>query len=320
MMPLQNTAQTCLSHETQPRSLQQAMQTIQARICAQGDLPNAHVQQQLKIVDALAAFGLGRFLITHRGLNGYWTRYMAGLDPHFGLSTGVNPEGKPLSELEQWMLSRSRPAYVLPTRMREVQNILQNMLQDDMVLASVPCGAMDDLLRLDFSTYHNVHLVGIDVDPHSLQLAERNAKERGLSSKVELIERDAWSLEAHERFDALVCHGLTAYEPNLKRVQVLYEGFYRALKPGGIFLTHLSTLPPKEDPQSSWNIDAINMKDIAHDEIIFRYVLNLKPWHNRRTQQQIKELLHNAGFANIRIKLDKRGICPAVIAKKSDPL
>ncbi|MEM7495739.1 MAG: class I SAM-dependent methyltransferase [Myxococcota bacterium] len=339
-----------LSHDEHPVALEQAVRDIRDRIHAEGDQPGATVARQLRVVDDLLRFGLGRYLLVHQGYNGYWTRYIAGLQPGCGLAAGVNDEGNPLSDLEQWILQHSPGAYIVRERMRTAQAILQPLLRDGVVFASLPCGAMDDLLGLrpfapkgsggietfrgahgvaskrgaasgDSETfredaYPNARLVGIDVDPDALRLAEQNARERGLARYTEFVQADAWHLGITDRFDAMVCHGLLSYVRDLQRVRELYARFHRALKPGGILITCFVPPSPTENPNSPWNVARIGQENLQRYDLVYRHVLRPKWGGNHRTQQQVTGVLRGAGFAKVQLRPDDWGLCITAVATK----
>ena len=298
-----------LSHEHAPKDFKDVLDEVRQRIRREAKT-SQDTTKNLALVDELAAFPLGRFLLTHRGANGYWTRYMANMDPQYNLTTGINPEGKPFSKLERWLLTRSRGAYALPRRMHEAQGVLQPMLYNDIVLASLPCGAMDDLLGLDFTDVKTFKLVGIDVDPESIKLAASNAASKKLTDNVELIEKDAWSLDVENQFDALVCHGLTGYIADTQRVLQLYKIFHRALKkPKGVFITNLTVPYTRETTDTKEDIE-----DAKHHHLIFEDILHFKTVNNRRSVEKTHKMLSQAGFSDLQITIDPRGICFTIIA------
>ncbi len=91
-------------------------------------------------------------------------------------------------------------------------------MEENIVFASLPCGVMRDLLKLDFTGVENFRLVGIDIDYESLELAKKLAKEYGLSEKVEFHQQDAWNMPFQNEFTLLTCHGLHIYEPDDQKV------------------------------------------------------------------------------------------------------
>lgn len=45
-----------------------------------------------------------------------------------------------------------------------------------MVLASIPCGLMEDLLSIDYGKLENIRLIGVDLGTEFIILGEYNAK------------------------------------------------------------------------------------------------------------------------------------------------
>ena len=62
-------------------------------------------------------------------------------------------------------------------------------MQEDIIFASLPCGVVRDLLKLDFAGVENFRLVGIYIDSESLELAKKLAQEYGLSETVEFMRK-----------------------------------------------------------------------------------------------------------------------------------
>src|SRR5262245_64405419 len=96
-----------------------------------------------------------------------------------------------------------------------------------------------------------VHVTGLDATPLFLDLARKDAAERGV--EVEYVEGDMRSLPWTERFDRVLCwftsYGYFADEENR---QVL-RGGHRALRPGGRFageLNHKENLLGRWEPES----------------------------------------------------------------------
>jgi hypothetical protein len=52
------------------------------------------------------------------------------------------------------------------------QKLAQSLLKENVVLASIPCGLMRDLLTLDFSNIDHFGLIGVDIDTESLDFAK----------------------------------------------------------------------------------------------------------------------------------------------------
>jgi len=123
------------------------------------------LDEKIKLLTELSEFELGRFLLTQRGLNGYWTAYVILHGPSL---VGLSP-------LESWILHRAPGIKGTRERFFIFQQQVQKRLLNNMALASIPCGLMDDLLTLDYSELSDITLTGIDLDLSSLNLARKNA-------------------------------------------------------------------------------------------------------------------------------------------------
>ncbi|KTD59540.1 Methyltransferase domain protein [Legionella sainthelensi] len=257
------------------------------------------LNETLELLNELASFSLGRFLLHNRGLNGYWTSYIFRNTP--------DPEES--IELESWLLNKS--LYVMAReRFYLFQDEIRKRLKSNMTLASIPSGLMDDLLFLDYSSYHNIHLVGIDADSESLQFARQNANEQGFSpEQVTLMQKDAWDLAIDAQFDLLTSNGLNMYESCEKRLVALYQSFYKALKPDGTLL--ISFIPPP--PQ---NIESlISSENFLKERAIFGDIVQIN-YLNFCTEAKMKIQLQAAGFTIESVQYNEKGMAPVIVAKK----
>ncbi|MDJ0519769.1 MAG: hypothetical protein QNJ74_27085 [Trichodesmium sp. MO_231.B1] len=156
--------QRTLSHGNQNETIEETIERVKQRIIQSGDKPHITVARQLELLNELASFPLGQFLLQNRGVNGYWTDYVME-HQYRGRVTGIDAEGRILTELEKFLLDKK----FLPTQQRYVifSEFIQNYVRDGIVFASLPCGVMRDLLKLDFTGVENFRLVGIDIDYES---------------------------------------------------------------------------------------------------------------------------------------------------------
>jgi SAM-dependent methyltransferase len=96
-----------------------------------------------------------------------------------------------------------------------------------------------------------VRVTGLDATPLFLDLARRDAAERGV--EVEYVEGDMRSLPWTERFDRVLCWFTSfGYFSDEENRRVLAE-VYRALKPGGLFaveMNHRDNLFGRWEPES----------------------------------------------------------------------
>ena len=260
------------------------------------------IEEEILLLEQLAHFELGRFLLMHKGLNGYWTAYI--------IRQGL--QQKNLHPLETWFLHRAPAVKATQERFKIFQKVLQDNLKDHVTIASIPCGLMDDLLLLDFTKTHNIRLVGIDLDADSLaHVAERCTMMS--PADVDLIHCDAWSLDNMNEFDIITSNGLNIYEPDDEKVIALYKKFYQALKPEGLLITSFLTPPPALSSDSSWK--HVIAEDALKQKAIFSDIIGVT-WQAFRTEKQMREHLSKAGFYVIQVLYDSHGVFPTIVAKK----
>ncbi|WP_202220111.1 class I SAM-dependent methyltransferase [Okeania sp. KiyG1] len=306
--------QGILSHGNQNESLEETIERIKQRIIQTGDQPHVTVAKQLELLNELTGFPLGKFLLQNGGFNGYWTDYVME-HQYKGKFTGIDAQGRTLTELEKFILERNPRVIATQQRYINFNKIIQNYVQDNIVFASLPSGVMRDLLKLDFTGVENFRLVGIDIDSESLEQAKKIAVEYGLSEKVEFHQEDAWNLPFQDEFTLLTCHGLHIYEPNDGKVTKLYQQFFKALIPGGILVTSFTTKSPNVDPNSEWDMSQINSEDLLLSKIIFFDVLDVK-FTAFRSSSTTKLQLQTVGFDEIEFIWDNARIYPTVVARK----
>lgn len=260
------------------------------------------LMEELSLLDQLAQFELGRFLLENKGLNGYWTAYI--------ILHG--PKKENLSPLEDWTLHSAPVVKATQERFALFQTELQRYLKNDAQIASIPCGLMDDLLGLDYKNHQNVKLIGIDLDPISLELAKKNA-ELHHNKNVAFAQKDAWNLESPNQFDLITSNGLNIYEHDDKKVVDLYKEFHKSLKPQGILITSFLTPPPALSTDSTWR--NYNQEDTLKQKAIFADIIGAQ-WQAFRTEAQTRAQLTEAGFKVIKVIYDTQGMFPTVIAEK----
>lgn len=298
-----------ISHEDQSdRSYEQAAEAAKARVRAGGDLPGATVEQQLAVVDQLASFELGRFLLVNRGLDAYWTHRLVTYVP------GTLKRGEVL-DLE-YQVFEQMPA-VLATRERFgiFRREVQTMLKPGIALASVPGGLMGDLLLLDHTACPNATLLGVDLDQRALDGARALATERGLAQQLTLRHADAWEMDLNGAADVLTSNGLNIYEPDDERVTALYRKFFDALKPGGRLVTSFLTPPPMLSPESPWDMSAVTPALLGLQHLLFVKIIEAK-WSAFRTEAQTRAQLERAGFTEMTFIDDRARMFPTVVARK----
>ncbi len=288
---------------------------LKQRILDEGDKADSTAIERFQILEELSKFNFGKFLIINNGINGYWTRYMV-LHPQEGRLSGVNDAKKRFSKFENWLLDRCPIILATQERFFNFQRLLQSYVQDNVKLASLPCGLMDDLLGLNFRGINNFTLVGIDLDENSLKYANENAKHNHLEKHCHFEQRDAWQLEYTNEFDVITSNGLNFYEPNDEKVTSLYHEFYQALKTGGKFISSFLTPPPNKENISPWDMTQINKEDLKIQKILLSDILKVR-WQNAyRTEEQTLRQLTKVGFKDVLFIYDRQKMFPTFIASK----
>ncbi len=255
------------------------------------------------LLKELSQFDLGRFLLTNKGLNGFWTAYI--------IIHG--PQKKDISPLEHFLLHKAPSVKATQERFQIFKNILQSNLTSNTTIASLPCGVMDDLLGLDYSYVENIKITGIDLDGDSLEYAKKNAMAKKIDQEVSFLQKDAWSLDQENAYDLITSNGLNIYEPNDDQVIALYKSFYKALKPEGKLVISFLTPPPILDKNSPWkNYD---IEDALKQRLIFSDIIGAH-WQAFRSEEKTRHQLETAEFNILEIIYDSQGIFPTVVAQK----
>lgn len=280
------------------------------KICKRGDLPYATVDEQIFLIEEMLRSDLGRFILKHRGANGYWTDILVNT-PSDAVST-IKSEG---NVFEEFLLSSSPVVLAHRERFKLFQEAIQSALQPMFSLASVPCGVMRDLLTLDFSNSQSCKLTGIDIDSESLELASQLAQSLGSKNELCFYQKDAWRLEFRDEFDIITSSGLNVYEPSRIKTVNLYKSFLQALRPGGLLVTSVLTFPPFSDSPSDWETSAIPEESLRLERLIHHDILGVK-WKNYRSINDLKTDFLSAGFARVEVVMDSRKIFPTILAYK----
>lgn len=287
-------------------ALEERIDAIKLRIRQTGDIPGASVDRQLELLDEMARFDLGRFLLVNRGLNAEWTHRVVTYVP--GTIAAGSLEHDVFEKLPATLATRERFGVF--------RNELQVLLRPGCVMASVPCGVMGELLLLDYTQHPDVKLTGIDLDEEALAGATALASQRGLSERVSFHCEDAWRSAGSGEFDVVTSNGLNIYEPDDARVTALYRVLFDMLKPGGALVSSFLTPPPALSPQSPWNPEAIDQNALALQHLLLVRIVEAK-WNAFRTHAETARQLEEAGFEDIRFVDDRAGMFPTVVARKA---
>ncbi|MCH9625891.1 MAG: hypothetical protein S4CHLAM123_10760 [Chlamydiales bacterium] len=302
-----------LTHYEDSSPLKVMVDQLTKKIRERGELPHVTVDRQLEILNQLADFPLGQFLIQNKGLNGYWTNYVL-THPSKRRESGLNLEGQHFSDLEDFILNRAPTVLATQERFVIFQEEIQKHLQEGVVVASVPCGLMSDLLMLDYSQLNTYQIIGVDRDSKAIQSIYQNIPINVEFGNIYLFEEDAWELNLKNKADVITSNGLNIYESDDQKVTELYSQFLKNLKPGGVLISSFLTPPPGLSVKTEWKMSDIDQGNALLQKIIFADILDAS-WQKYRSTILTQEQLEQAGFVNIQILSGRANIFPTMIAR-----
>ncbi|MFJ2460527.1 class I SAM-dependent methyltransferase [Pseudomonas neuropathica] len=171
-----------------------------------------------------------------------------------------------------WFLrSHTWQHHVLRVAINDLRGLFSDALPESPVLLDAGCGQGKSFGHLR-QTFAPQHLIGVDADPHSLELS--GAEAARLDLDVELIGSDCATLNvADASVDLLFCH--QTFHHLVEQEKALAE-FYRVLKPGGYLLFAEST----EAYIDTWVI-----------RWLFRH-----PMHVQKSAAQYLQMIRGQGF------------------------
>lgn len=171
-----------------------------------------------------------------------------------------------------WFLrSHTWQHHVLRVAINDLRGLFSEALPEHPVLLDAGCGQGKSFGHL-CQTFAPQRLIGVDADPHSLELSAEEATRLGLD--VELIGSDCATLSVPDAsVDLLFCH--QTFHHLVEQEKALAE-FYRVLKPGGYLLFAEST----EAYIDTWVI-----------RWLFRH-----PMHVQKSAAQYLQMIRGQGF------------------------
>ena len=160
---------------------------------------------------------------------------------------------------------------VLRVAINDLRSLFTEPLPEAPVLLDAGCGQGKSFTLLQ-QVFAPARLIGVDADPHSLELSREEAARQGLA--IELVGSDCATLPVpDESVDILFCH--QTFHHLVEQHRALNE-FYRVLKPGGYLLFAEST----EAYIDTWVI-----------RWLFRH-----PMHVQKSAEEYLEMLREQGF------------------------
>jgi SAM-dependent methyltransferase len=222
-----------------------------------------------------------------------------------------------METFDEYFLNRFPIIQATQQRFNIFQEQLTKHIKSESVVASLPCGLMDDLLTLGLPNAFSGKLVGIDADPLSIQKAGQNAVEKNRKNICDFYVKDAWNLEQPDIYDIITSNGLNVYVDKEPRVISLYKSFFDTLKPGGILITSFVTPPPTISEASEWDMSQIDTCAVASQKEAMIELIGVN-WTHFYTSAQTRSHLEQVGFENIQFHWDVQKMFPTVTAVKPD--
>lgn len=300
-----------ISHaEGDSHDLAAAIAAAEQRIASAG--PEYGTGEQLRAdLAAWQESELGRWMLVNHGWNAYWTRYCIGYDR--------DPDAKLSNPVEDFFLNSS-PA-VLATRARWgiMSQLAAGLVTADTVAMSVPCGLMDDLIRLPEAPTAAA-LIGLDLDAEALAQAAENADQHD-ATNCTFAHGDAWAPHSatvvsgdaavYQRavdhgVDVLMSNGLNIYVADDDEVVELYRAFRSVVRPGGTLIVSALTT------QQEWDLTDTPLEDSRRS--LGLSLINDVQWANYRSVDTTVTQLAAAGFAVQDVRYDPARIFPAFVA------
>ncbi|WP_186644134.1 class I SAM-dependent methyltransferase [Fluviispira vulneris] len=265
----------------------------------------------IKILDKFKSSEMGRFLIENSGFNGFWTEYMCSYPETKGLGFNVS-ENKD----ENYLMENLPIAIATQSRYQIFKSEIQKRLKDNIKIASLPCGLMNDILSLNFQDYKNFMLHGIDLDSSSLQQARAISLTKGLTYHCKFTREDAWEINYKNEYDLFISNGLNIYVDNDEKQIEMYKKIHNSLKERGELITSTTVPPPDYNVDSTWKMDKINSEGIRLQTLFFKHFTNFNE-NTLRTPKQLCSILEKSGFSNFKILPDVLGVFVTIVATKS---
>ncbi|MEI7494330.1 MAG: class I SAM-dependent methyltransferase [Alphaproteobacteria bacterium] len=287
------TEDNCLISHKITASLDLQVDEAKARIHAfQGT--ELSKEEMCSMLDQLLDHPIGKEVFMCKGLNGKNTQF---------LIDGALDE---TNTIIRWLCDKAPAVLATRERFGIFQLELQKRLDNNVHSASIPCGTMNDLLRLNIAGKSDICFTGIDLDPESLILAAQKAEEKGYQEICNFSKTDAWSLASFvNMFNLVASNGLNIYVKEDARVVELYKEFFKILKCGGTLVTSFLTPP------------TLVSEDAIKQRILFGTIIGVG-WQNFRTEDLTRAQLTEAGFIDIEVIYDSQRMFPTVTAKKPE--
>ncbi len=217
--------------------------------------------------------------------------------------------------LENWFLSKAPRIKAARERYNITKSILQSLLKSGVTLGVMPCGVISKVAELDYSKLNKVKIVGYDRDVSGLVKAEQQMQPLVDQEKVNLflLKKNIWLLDDRNQHNVILSNRLSVMEHSSSKVVELLKKFHSALTKNGVLVSSFFTPSPLVDVYASTWKD-IYAEDVLKEHCIFEDILDFHP--AARTEEEMQQLLHEAGFEVLEIHNDTHCIYPTITARK----
>lgn len=285
---------------------QKAYQSLKTKLLKTPESAYSPLAERLSLLDQLCDFELGRSLIEHRSLSRYWRHYISICPPVLE---------KLQSQLEWEILTQLPIVLATQQRHRIFVEQLQQSIENQACLLSIPSGLMEEVAYLDYKHIDHIALHAMDNDEKAFSLAKGICESRGIARWLNFQKIDAFKFAKEESYDAISSNGLTLYEPDDEKVLEFYQRCFTTLKTKGKFITCFLTPPASHDIECEWDFSKICPAMLRKQKVLFSEILGVK-WQSFRKTIQIRQMLSQVGFQDIEFYYDEAKMFPTVVGIK----
>lgn len=207
-------------------------------------------------------------------------------------------------DFSAWVARLTHPMQRLVVS-RILPEFFGDLLKAGAHVLDVGAGAGQFLFKLA-EAYPNGSYVGVEVDPHGAQMGQREIEKRGMKERVTLLQKKVEDLERPNEFDLATMFEVLHELPVKERPAVL-KATFDSLRPGGKLFILDETWPANPD----------DLRDPAYKMSVLVQFSELVWGNVVATEDQQNELLHDAGFVDLR-RGDLGGVFTTIIATKPD--
>ena len=281
------------------KSIVEAKQEILTRI--------KHNKIVLEVFENLLRSKLGVFLIVNRGLNGYWTDKIVNFPSYSEI------EKEKYTDFDKYLMTM--PIFMATQqRFLHFKKAIQDISRSKMInVLAAPCGVLPEFYNAENKNIN--YIDALDIDKENFSLIEEKYRESKDKSKIRFINLDLLKFDKKNTYDLVVSNGLNLYISNIDILNKMFSILFNSLKANGYLITSFLSLPAVLSDKSPWDMEKINLDLLAHQELIFKEILNVS-WANYQSFNEFKALLREIGFQEIRIIWDVQKMFPTIIAQK----